>query len=188
MKQVDKAKFSSDTDMVNLTEADKVFEGTFAGTEKGWIQITLDKAFEFDGNRNLLVAFYDPTEDSFGTSNMFYYTSTSNYMVLDYYDDALCPDLSDLSSYQGTKKRYTYRNAIAFNIEGTSTIPEDVILYEGFGSGGELTFPSGSYYGTQGVWSNMNSSSSFSSSSPFADFSNSSSADKISDFFSTILS
>jgi len=160
MKQVDKAKFSSDTDMVDLTEADKVFEGTFAGTETGWIQITLDKAFEFDGNSNLLVAFYDPTEGSFGTSNMFYYTSTSNYMVLDYYDDALCPDLSDLSSYQGTKKRYTYRNAIAFNIEGTSTIPEDVILYEGFGSGGELTFPSGSYYGTQEVWSNMNSSSS----------------------------
>ena len=62
MKQVDKAKFSSDTDMVNLTEADKVFEGTFAGTETGWIQITLDKAFEFDGNSNLLVAFYDPTE------------------------------------------------------------------------------------------------------------------------------
>ena len=91
--------------MVNLTEADKVFEGTFAGTETGWIQITLDKAFEFDGNSNLLVAFYDPTEGSFGTSNMFYYTSTSNYMVLDYYDDALCPDLSDLSSYQGTKDK-----------------------------------------------------------------------------------
>ena len=109
MKQVDKALFSSDTDMVELTDEDKVFEGTFGASETGWIQITLDKSFEFDGTSNLLVAFYDPNEGSFGTSNKFYYIYTPGNMVLDYFDDALCPDLSDLSSYQGTKKRYTYR-------------------------------------------------------------------------------
>ena len=160
MKQVDKALFSSDTDMVELTDEDKVFEGTFGASETGWIQITLDKSFEFDGTRNLLVAFYDPNEGSFGTSNKFYYIYTPGNMVLDYFDDALCPDLSDLSSYQGTKKRYTYRSGIAFNIEGTSTKPENVILYEGFGSGGEQTYPSGSASEILKVWSNLGSSSS----------------------------
>ena len=43
MKQVDKAKFSSDTDMVDLTEADKVFEGTLLVRKRVGYKLLLTK-------------------------------------------------------------------------------------------------------------------------------------------------
>ena len=46
MKNVDKEVFANDTDMEPLSASDKVWEGTFAASELGWVTITLDTPFE----------------------------------------------------------------------------------------------------------------------------------------------
>lgn len=71
MKHTDKGQFDSKTDVVPVGASDKVFEGTFSATGKGWATITLDTPFEYDGNSNLLICCYDPTYGRLGEDCMF---------------------------------------------------------------------------------------------------------------------
>ena len=57
MLNVDRESFASSTDMEVVTENDLVFEGTFSSpAQPGWVTITLDTPFEYDGTNNLLVS------------------------------------------------------------------------------------------------------------------------------------
>ena len=57
MKNVDKNTFNNNHDMVQVNTSDKVWEGTFSATGEGWITISLDTPFEYDGTSNLLLCF-----------------------------------------------------------------------------------------------------------------------------------
>ena len=91
LKHTDKNGFGSDTDMVLVSSADMVFEGTFSATDVGWVTITLDTPFEYDGNGNLLVCCLDPTDGKlFAVFNMH---ATDNNKGIHAWSDDFMPSL-----------------------------------------------------------------------------------------------
>ena len=121
MKHVSKSSFDSTTDMVDLSDATLVFDGTFAASGAGWVSIPLNTPFEYNGSDNLLVCFYDATSGYPGSAYKFYYTNTSTNTSIVYYSDSVIPNLSDLTSFSGSKSRYAYRANIQINITPTYT-------------------------------------------------------------------
>ena len=116
MMNTDKSSFASSTDMVAITGATLVYEGVFSATGSGWANITLDTPFEYNGEDNLLVCVYDPTNGYPGSSFKFKYTTTTEYTSIAYYSDSYVPSLDDVSSFSGSTSRYQYHNNIKFEI------------------------------------------------------------------------
>jgi hypothetical protein len=103
MKNVSKSYFESNTDMVSLEGATKVFEGTFTVQGPGWVTIQFDTPFFYDGTSNLLLCCYDPTEGLIQWNSELWFRTTkanSNRSIC-YYSNEYCPDINDLSNYQG---------------------------------------------------------------------------------------
>ena len=127
LKHTDKNKFDSDTDMVPVGAEDKVFEGTFSATGAGWVTIELDTPFEYDGNSNLLVCCFDPTNGSFGNNYEFYTTSETNFMCHLAYSNYVVPSLEVINT--ASSSRVYDRSTIRFNIySGTFSKPDNLTL------------------------------------------------------------
>ena len=113
MKNVDKTTFDSDTDMVDLSDATLVYDGTFAASGAGWVRLQLQTPFYYDGTSNLLLCCYDPTVSYPGNEIEFRLTTTGdNYTALTYFSDEYNPDINDISSFAGVKYRIKNRNNI----------------------------------------------------------------------------
>jgi len=108
LKHTDKSEFAHENDVVPISAADKVFEGTYSASGAGWATITLDTPFEYNGNSNLLVCTYDPTNGYPGEDLRCYYHETSNLSRLAYLSNEYVPDIDNLSEYAGYK--YTSKN------------------------------------------------------------------------------
>ena len=155
LKATNKEMFITTSDMVPVSESDKVFEGTFSGSGSGWVTITFDTPFEYDGQSNLLLCFYDP-DPGIDARPQFQTTATSRNLSLAYCDDTEIPDLNNLYEYQGIKFRYKARNNIRLNItphdnqqltvyEGTSTsqyVPAYVYYFDEY-SRSQFVIPAG---------------------------------------------
>ena len=126
MKNVDKTEFATTTDMEAITSSDLVYSGTISATGAGWVTITLDAPFLYDGTSNLLVCFYDPTTTYPGSAYKWRTTATTDYLGLAYYSDSVIPSLTDMTTYSGNKARYQYRANVQLDI-----VP----------SGGEFCYP-----------------------------------------------
>ena len=117
MKNVDKTTFDSDTDMVDLSDATLVYDGNFAASGAGWVRLQLQTPFYYDGNSDLLLCCYDPTDGYLGYQIIFRQTTTDdNYTALTYHSDLYNPDINNISSFDGEKYRLKYRNNIYFAI------------------------------------------------------------------------
>ena len=104
MKNVSKSNFDSYTDMVPLDGATMVFEGDFTvPAVSGWVTIQLDTPFFYDGTSNLLICCYHPTGDliQWNSELWFRTTETNSNRSICYYSNEYCPDINDLSNYQG---------------------------------------------------------------------------------------
>jgi hypothetical protein len=110
LKHTDKDKFS-DYATVPLEEGDKVFEGTFSATGAGWAIITLDTPFEYDGNRNLLVSCFDPTDGSPGTDYTFYVHNADDKTIYRE-DDYNVPNINSAS----IERTFWFRSNFRLNI------------------------------------------------------------------------
>ena len=132
MMNVDKANFTSNTDMVSLAGAELVWEGSFSATGSGWVTLELDTPFVYDGTSNLLVCCYDPTYGYPGSSYKFRTTATTDYLGISYYSDSYTPSLTDVSTFSGSKGYYKYRNNIMLDITAgggpTCTKPSDMLI------------------------------------------------------------
>ena len=125
MKNVSKSAFDNNYDMVSVSESDKVFEGTFAATGAGWVTLTLDTPFYYDGTSNLLVCFYDCTRGYPGNSFKFMTTMTSTLCSLQYYTDNSSEwgnDIQELVNYSGSSARNTWRNNIRLTFNNNANI------------------------------------------------------------------
>ena len=101
MKNVDRSTFSSSSDYEDVTSADLVFTGTLSSEAvDGWVTLTLDSPFVYDGYSNLMIAFDDNTGS--WSSRYFYYTTAAS-TGLCYYSDTYDPDPYELGSYSGSK-------------------------------------------------------------------------------------
>lgn len=123
MKAVSKSKFDSRSDMVSVGASDQVWEGTLSASEAGWMTITLDKPFKYDGKSNLLVCLYDPTNGYPGSEYTFRYTDTEETRTLAYWSDSNAPDLGSLTSFSGGAGLKTYRSNIKLSIQTSGSGP-----------------------------------------------------------------
>ena len=87
MLNTNKTAFSRDLDMVAITDANKVWEGTFTASAAGWVKIDLDTPFEYDGG-NLIVCMYDQTYGYPGNYYVFNTTATTYTSAIIYYSDS----------------------------------------------------------------------------------------------------
>ena len=122
MMNIDKSSFESDDDIVDMTGTTLVYEGNVSATGRGWITITLDDEFDYNGTENLLVCVYDPVYDYPGSSYTYRYTETTDYMSISYYSDYICPDIDDLTSYSGNTDIYNFRSNIRLTIIPNASI------------------------------------------------------------------
>lgn len=78
MKHVSIDGFSDNKDKVALTSSDKVFSGNITAST-GWVTITLDQPFDYNGTSNLLIAVDNNTGTGFYifSGGVWEYTSTS---------------------------------------------------------------------------------------------------------------
>lgn len=115
MKNVNRTTFSSETDYESVTQSDLVYSGTFViPNDSGWVSITLDVPFYYDGISNLMITMHEFTSGY--SSRYFAYTSTTN-AVLSYHSDSANPDPYNLGSYSGNK--YTSANRANVRLEIT---------------------------------------------------------------------
>ena len=113
MKNINKTSFDSDTDMVDLSDATMVYDGSFAASEAGWVTLQLQTPFFYNGTSNLLLCCYDPTNGYPGYDYKFRSTPAAGpYCYLSYFGDNAIPDLNDISSYSASKFRDIHRNNI----------------------------------------------------------------------------
>ena len=128
MKNVNKTTFDSDTDMVDLSDATLVYDGTFAASGAGWVRLQLQTPFYYDGNSNLLLCCYDPTVSYPGNEIEFRLTTTGdNYTALTYFSDEYNPDINDISSFAGVKYRIKNRNNIYLAINPNIQFADDAV-------------------------------------------------------------
>ena len=108
LKNVRKETFESQTDMVPISSSDLCYEGSLSANGVGWMTITLDSPFQYDGISNLLVCFYDPTDGYPGEEYIFRYTDTPNFSSISYYSDNYTPNINNLTSFSGNKALRRY--------------------------------------------------------------------------------
>ena len=122
MKNTSKTEFANTNDMEAMTLDDIVWTGTFAANAAGWVTITLDTPFEYDGESNLMVAMFDGTSGYPGSSFTFRttpYDTNNGYKALCWYSDNsnYLPDpYAPASSYSGSTYRMGFRNNIQLDI------------------------------------------------------------------------
>lgn len=136
MMNVSKDNFTSTTDMVSISAADLVWQGTFTAQQDGWITITLTTPFSYNGVDNLLICMYDSINGYPGNAYKFRCTSTATdypgeYLAMAYYSDSYVPNLSDVSTFSGSKSRYNYRDNIQLTItpSGSSICAKPAFLH-----------------------------------------------------------
>jgi len=128
MKNVTRSAFASESDMVPLSVADLVWEGTFSVSGSGWVTITLDTPFDYVGD-NLLVACFDGTSGYPGSGCNFSTFSTGTELSGIYWNhDSYCPDpYNTASGYEGHMTGTLYRNIIQLDITPAAT-PKPMML------------------------------------------------------------
>ena len=121
MANVEKTAFSSRTDWESLTSSDMVFDGTVTPTSSGWLTITLDTPFEYDGTSNLLVCVVDNT--GYHTSYAYFSTfrGTGNQAL--YYKTDSGSGL-DATSINSTGKTNGFKNVIKLDITAPTVAAE----------------------------------------------------------------
>ncbi len=121
MANVEKTAFSSRTDWESLTSSDMVFDGTVTPTSSGWLTITLDTPFEYDGTSNLLVCVVDNT--GYYTSYAYFSTfrGTGNQAL--YYKTDSGSGL-DATSINSTGTANGFKNVIKLDITAPAIAAE----------------------------------------------------------------
>ena len=135
LKHTSKMEFEDTSDWENVSTDDRVFSGTVTiPTAAGWITITLDTLFEYNGTDNLLVCIDDNSNTTTQRSRSFYV-----YQVDDYLNRAIISrgdtdyDPTDIIS-QGTTAISNENNQIKFTItlSDTEAPTQNVVLNQGW--------------------------------------------------------
>ena len=98
LKHTEKNVFENNTDIVMMSESDRVFNGTYHISGDTWSDIVFDTPFEYDGNSNLVVCCYIPVKTN-TTSVLFTYHYLSDQFKSIYcYDNDNPIPLNDITN------------------------------------------------------------------------------------------
>ena len=146
LTHVTKDNFNSVTDYVSVNTTQNYFSGTFSASGAGWVTITLDRPFYYNGVNNLLVCLLDPTSGYHNTNYKFRVTSYSGLRVLTYYSDNNCPDISNLGGFEGNKETLSTRNNIKLHFHELETSNGETTVQIGHGATEDYRLPVNMYY------------------------------------------
>ncbi len=86
MVSTTKSSFSSSSDWITVTAANKVFSGTVNFADNDWTTITLDTTFAYDGTNNVAIVVDDNTGSYKSNTSFLSYTVSSNQAHYCYQD------------------------------------------------------------------------------------------------------
>lgn len=86
-----KTEFSSNTDWEVLSNLETVFTGTITPIQNGWMEITFDTPFIWDGTSNVVVAV-DENQSGYGSTTNFNKTDLGSNRSIYYRNDSNNPD------------------------------------------------------------------------------------------------
>ncbi len=110
--------FTETTDWLPAADLTEVYNGTLVTTtEAGWITITFDTPFNYDGTANLLVAFEENTEGYHTSSDKFFGYETEASVALRHTSDSVNADPTEPPT--GTLVSYQPNTIFAFGQEVT---------------------------------------------------------------------
>ena len=119
MANTTKTGFDDNYDWVNMTAANKVFEGTVTFVSNDWTTITLSSPFSYNGT-NLVIAVDDNTA-SWESGVGFKADNTTENMAIRAYNDYTDYDPATATTYSGTP--LTVKNQIKLDIAGSGPVP-----------------------------------------------------------------
>ncbi len=94
---------TSDVEALNPATAVRVYTGPL-NCSPGWNYFPLDTVYDYDGNGNLMVIVDDNSGDYNSTSYAFKSAPCNGNKTLHYYSDSYNPDVTNPSSFAGTKE------------------------------------------------------------------------------------
>ena len=100
MVSTDKNTFSSGSDWITVTAADKVFSGTVSFANNDWTTITLDTPFSYDGTSNVAVIVDDNTGSYKNNTSFLTYSASGQAIYVR--SDGTNYNATSPSSYSGT--------------------------------------------------------------------------------------
>ena len=124
----DKAVFSSNTDWIQMSESNKVFDGEYTFVP-GWCEIEFNKDFSYEGE-NILLCVIDNTNVSTSTISFKQNYTPSSYQTLYHFTDSKTYgpfNASSLSS-SGTRKYQNTHIKLFFKmlLDGVTPTPEEI--------------------------------------------------------------
>lgn len=135
LKHTSKMEFENTSDWENVSTDDRVFSGTVTvPTAAGWIAITLDTPFEYNGTDNLLVCIDDNSNTTTSRERSFYVYQVDGYLnraIISRGDTDYDP--TNITT-QGTTAISNENNQIKFTINlGDNEAPtQNVVLNQGW--------------------------------------------------------
>ena len=126
MKTTEKTSFSSTSDWETVTESDIVYNDSWTVSTAGWVTITLNEPFAYDGESNLLIAIDKGYGDSYSNQS-FRYTAVTNNQVIHYRSDSTDPNPYSPTTASGTSKNLPN---IQFNMTIAHPAPSALTLDE----------------------------------------------------------
>ena len=142
MVHTDKNEFNSNTDWIQVTEANKVFSGTVSFTSRGWTTIYFNTPFAYNGTSNVALIVDDNTNSqSYSSNSMRTFNANDNYQTL--YINSNDTDYIPNHYYSGTRNKY--KNQVVF---GYAHYEYTITASANPTNGGAVSGPIGqSYYG-----------------------------------------
>ena len=124
----DKVNFSSSTDWINFTEADKIFSGEITFERDKWTAIGFNRIFKYDGLSNLAIIIDDNTGsyESAVSFKTFEAGDKQPTPALYIHSDGTNYDASGLSGYGGSVS--SAKNQIRLNEEGLDIRPANLVV------------------------------------------------------------
>ena len=137
LKATTKSTFSSVTDWVTVTEADKVFSGSVTMVAGEWTFINFDTPFAYNGSANLVLVADDNSGTYTNSPHMACRVFDAPSQAIRIYSDGTNYDPTNPSSYSGTV--LSVKNQLLFTKEIPSTDPLNVTVSANPAEGGMVS-------------------------------------------------
>ena len=142
MVHTNKDVFNSNTDWIQVTEANKVFSGTVSFTSRGWTTIYFNTPFAYNGTSNVALIVDDNTNSqSYSSNSMRTFNANENLQALYIYSD----NTDYIPNHYYSGNRWKYKNQVVF---GYASYEYTITASANPTNGGTVSGPIGqSYYG-----------------------------------------
>ena len=145
MKSTTKSSFSSKTDWIAVSDADKVFSGSVTMVAGDWITITFSTPFVYDGTSNVVLVTDKSTQwTSSPHMSCRVFTTTSNQAIYAYDDNYNFDPTSPNSSSANSNDMLTVKNQIIVtksSLDGcVNAIPSSLVVGDITGNTANVTW------------------------------------------------